>query len=362
MLVIFGCKPIAMNSYKKLNIFYFSGTGNAKKASEWIIELAKEKSIESELINIEHYKFSDDIHFDENTLIGICGPTHGFNFPPVVLHFLFRFPAGKAKVFILNTRAGMKLHKLFIPGLSGLAQYLAAIVLRIKGYKIVGMQPMDLPSNWISLHPGLKQKVVESIFHRCKKITYQFANKILSGGKVYKAFLSLPFDVAVSPISLLYYLIGRFAIAKTFIATDACTNCGLCEKKCPVDAIKNSKIRPYWTFDCESCMHCMNHCPERAIETALGFTVIIWWIAFSFVPVSLLKLVLDANLLGSNEPFWLTKLTYYFIMIGGGFFIVFLAYRLLHYLMRFKFFNKIITYTSFTKYKFWRRYKSTKSI
>ncbi|NJO92099.1 MAG: 4Fe-4S dicluster domain-containing protein [Chloroflexia bacterium] len=315
------------------------------------------------MINIDHYKFPEKIDFDEHTLIGICGPTHGFNFPPIVINFLFRFPnAGKANVFILNTRAGMKLYKLFLPGLSGLAQYLAAIVMRLKGYRIVGMQPMDLPSNWISLHPGLHQKVVESIFHRCKRITTRFANKILDGKTVYKALISLPIDLAIAPVSFGYYLVGRFAIAKTFIATDACTNCGLCEKKCPVGAIKNSEVRPYWTFDCESCMHCMNHCPERAIETALGFTAILWWIAFSLIPISLLKIILDANVFGVNEHFWLSKLIYYFIFIGGGLFIVFLAYRILHFLMRFTLFSKIITYTSLTKYKFWRRYKAPKNI
>jgi len=137
-----------MNNYKKLVIYYFSGTGNAKKAADWIIELAKEKGIETDLINIEHYKFAERPNFDKQTLIGFCSPTHGFNFPPIVINFLFRFPnVGKARVFILNTRAGMKLHKLFLPGLGGIAQYLAAIVLAIKGYKIVGMQPMDLPSN-----------------------------------------------------------------------------------------------------------------------------------------------------------------------------------------------------------------------
>lgn len=350
-----------MNPYNKLIVFYFSGTGNAKRTAEWIIGVAKDKGLETQLINIDHFKFETRPEYDEHTLIGFCSPTHGFNFPPIMMHFIFRFPrAGKANIFILNTRAGMKLHKLFLPGLSGLAQYLAAIVLRLKGYKIVGMQPMDLPSNWISLHPGLKQKVVESIFRRCKKITGRFAEKILQGKKVYKALLSFPFDLVIAPVSFAYYLVGRFAIAKTFIATDACTNCGLCEKKCPVGAIKNSKTRPYWTFDCENCMHCMNHCPERAIETAIGFTALLWWLAFSILPVWLLKLLLDNVFMDIGTNPITAQIIYYFLFIGGGLFTIFLAYRLLHFLMRFKFFNKIIGYTSLTKYKFWRRYKAPK--
>ena len=40
---------------------------------------------------------------------------------------------------------------------------------------------------------------------------------------------------------------------------------------------------------------------------------------------------------------------------------VFISYRILHFLMRYKFVKKIITYTSFSKYKFCRRYKAPKS-
>jgi hypothetical protein len=75
----------------------------------------------------------------------------------------------------------------FYPRLSGLAQLFPALVLLLKGYQIVGLQPMDLPSNWISIHPGLRQKVVDSIFQRCEKITKRFAEKILSGRKFIKA-------------------------------------------------------------------------------------------------------------------------------------------------------------------------------
>ena len=39
--------------YQKLIIYYFSGTGNAKRASEWIIDIAKEHELEAELINID---------------------------------------------------------------------------------------------------------------------------------------------------------------------------------------------------------------------------------------------------------------------------------------------------------------------
>jgi len=117
----------------------------------------------------------------DRTLIGFCSPTHGFNSPPILVKFIRKFPYVKnADVFILNTRAGLKLHKLFIPGLSGLAQILPALILKLKGYRIFGMQPLDLPSNWISVHPGLRKKVVNSIYHRCYRIVNSFALKMIS--------------------------------------------------------------------------------------------------------------------------------------------------------------------------------------
>lgn len=350
-----------MNQYSKLIIYYFSGTGNAKKAAEWIINEANNRGVVTELINIENYRFENKIQFDKQTLIGFCSPTHGFNFPPAMFHFILRFPSQKgASVFILNTRAGMKMYKLFLPGLSGITQYLSALILLFKGYKIVGMQPMDLPSNWISIHPGLRQKVVNSIFLRCRRITLRFANNILNGKKVYTAFWSLPFDLAIAPISIAYYLIGRFAIAKTFVANQSCNQCGLCVTDCPVNAIKMVDKRPFWTFDCESCMHCMNHCPKRAIETDLSFTIFFWWAVFSFSPFWLMKIITDFRIFPiTSESNW-AKLIHFLLQSLLGLLIIFWAYRLVHFLMKFSFFNKLIIYTSPSHYKFWRRYKAPK--
>lgn len=349
--------------YQNLSIFYFSGTGNARRTAEWIADEATRRGLSASCVNIEHFEIADMPPADQNSLIGFCSPTHGFNLPPVMLKFLWKFPGQKGTdVFIVNTRAGMKMGKIFLPGLGGVAQYYAALVLWAKGYKIKGMQPMDLPSNWISLHPGLRQKVVYSIFERCERISHKFTNKLLDGKRVYKALWSLPFDMAVAPIALLYFIVGRFALAKTFVATGKCTNCGLCVKQCPVKAIKMIRNRPYWTFSCESCMRCMNNCPERAIETTQSFTIALWWIIISIMAPWLISTIYDYDLINLNRQSFvfgiLDNLLTWFI----GLVAVWLGYEMVHYLMQFKVFDNLVAYTSFTKYKFWRRYKAPKNI
>ena len=158
-----------MSQINKLIIYYFSGTGNARQSAEWIAESMQHNNILAEIFNIAKKTEPEAISDSSGTLLGFCFPTHGFNAPPIMLRFLSQLPRtkNKTKVFLLNTRAGMKLSKLFTPGLNGLALILPAIILRLKGYRIIAYRPIDLPSNWISVHPGLKQTVINSIVGRC---------------------------------------------------------------------------------------------------------------------------------------------------------------------------------------------------
>ncbi len=345
-------------SYEKLLIYWFSGTGNAKYASKWISEYAKAAGVQTELVSLSEGKyFGKDIH-TKNTLIGFCYPTHGFNAPPAVLKFLKIFPRGKHDIFLLNTRAGMKISKIFTPGLSGLALLLPAVILKIKGYKIRAYRPLDMPSNWISLHPGLKREVVESIHARCKGIIKRFSGKILERKFVYRGLYALPLDLAIIPVSIGYYFYGRFALAKTFFANYKCNDCGLCYKNCPVKAIVKKDNRPFWTFNCESCMKCMNNCPQRAIETAHGFTALLWWLAFSLIPYALVKLLVEINIIPYSYYVQHLRLLINIIMVLSGLITIFLGYRILHFLLRYKPLNRFFTFTSFTSYRFWRRYRS----
>jgi len=348
------------HKFNKLIIYYFTGTGNAKQVANWIIEDAKTRGIETHLVNIGKPENIDDIEITKNTLIGFCYPTHGFNAPPIVLKQLWNFSKSKFNnnFFVANTRAGMKMGKLFTPGLSGIALLLPALILFLKGYKLIGYRSIDLPSNWISIHPGLKEKVVLSIFNRCKQITINFSDKILNGKKLLKGFWTLPIDLAISPIAVAYYLFGRFALSKTYIATDACNQCGLCVENCPVHAISMKDNKPYWSYKCESCMQCMNNCPQRAIETPHGFITIIWWFAFSILPLFILNFI--NNYVDAKS--FLNDIVYYVLFTITSFLVIFGSYRVIHFLMKFNLINKIIATTSLTSYRFWRRYKAPKNL
>jgi len=278
-----------------------------------------------------------------------------------MIKFISRYPKNSADaVFVLNTRAGMKLgRRWYIPGLSGIALILPALILLIKGYSIRAMRPVDLPSNWISLHPGLKPQVIRSLYARWEPKVKSFTLKLLDGKRVlYPLFRDLPWDLAIMPFAVGYYVFGRFMLAKTFIATRDCTGCMVCEKRCPTNSIRMISDRPYWKFTCESCMRCMNLCPHRAIETIHTVTGLLWYICWSLIPGFAVFWMLKEGILTLEHNRWIFSLVNYLVIVPVSFLLIGVSYRVLHYLMRFKTINRIILLTSFTSYKFWRRYKA----
>jgi Pyruvate/2-oxoacid:ferredoxin oxidoreductase delta subunit len=341
-------------STKKLLIFYFSGTGNSLNVARWMSSVASNKNIECTIFNISLFDKKSIKEISVDTVVVFISPVHGFNYPPVMLNFIAHFPKGNNKVILMDTRGGILIRNYNLPGLSGAAFLLSSIILKLKGYSIVGTKSVDLPSNWMSLHPTLSEKSVMKLHERHKAKVFDFGEKVLSGGKSFVPLHESIIDLIIAPIAIGYYLVGRFLFAKTFFSSSDCNNCDLCIKNCPVNAIIKIDNRPFWTFKCESCMRCMSNCPKRSIETAHGF--IISYCLFSSILTGLFFYCFNRWLF--VIPNSLAR-----FVIETALFILFLGliYRIVHYLMRFKFFERLMVYTSLTKYKFWgNRYKALK--
>ncbi len=337
-----------MDAVKKIKLFYFSGTGNAKRIALWFAEFAAKQNIRCQLYNISKTEIGTFEAFSPDELIMIISPVHGFNFPKIILNFIEHFPKGTNNIILMNTRGGMRIGRWVTPGLTGVAFLLSSFLLKRKGYKIKGQIPFDMPSNWISIHPVLGKKAVAFLHATNYSRAEKYSTKIFSGQRVFPAYRDLVQDILISPVSLTYYLIGRFAFAKSFYASPKCDNCDICIKTCPVNAITHVNGRPFWTFKCESCMKCMNFCPQQAIETAHGlFAALI--ILNGFITFLLYKGLLDFIQSGFAR----------FIISNIVFFILlWISYYIQHQLLKIKFVGKLISLFSFTHYKFWRRYKS----
>jgi Pyruvate/2-oxoacid:ferredoxin oxidoreductase delta subunit len=342
-----------MRQYRTVEIFFFSGTGNARNVA---LAIEQEAQVSGLAARVTDMATMDRIAAPTSkALIVFVSPVHGFNYPAIVLSFLLRFPRGRNAVALLNTRAGMKLGKWVTPGVSGVSLYLAALILKWKGYRIQALHPVDLPSNWMSLHPGLNAGTVDYLYDKAIPKARALARRLFDGQREFRCVKELVVDVLVSPVALLYFVIGRFVIAKTFYASKDCNRCGLCSQHCPVHAIQTRDGRPFWTFRCESCMRCMGNCPKRAIETAHGMCGL-WAVGFGFAFTAIFNLAAaNVSSLHHQAAYVLIKNSLLLLAIAIG-------YRLFHFLLRFAWFERLTVFTSLTKLPFWTRYKTSKRI
>lgn len=343
-----------MKNSDSLYLYYISGTGNARLTAYWIAEEAERRGFKTVVRQIDRLKNISMPAPDERSLTGFIYPTHGFNAAPIMLKFIAGFPRGAGReIFLANTRAGMKMYKLFTPGISGLALIVPALMLRLKGYRCIGFRPVDLPSNWISVHPGLKTRVIESIIAHWEPKVKKFASDILSGKKIYRGLYSLPVDLVLSPVAVAYYIVGRFFLSKTFVANDNCNNCGICIEECPTESITMVRGRPYWKMTCESCMRCMNICPKQAVETAHGMATGMIFLA-SAAYGWLAKTIIGLTGLAPSVWWWkgLSELLNIGLMIAAAY----LVYLIMHYAMHFRPLRAMVRFTSLTAIPGWRRY------
>ena len=337
-------------------IFYFSGTGNSRNVAIWLQRQLTKKGASVSLHAIADWlKTTDKVKTEGSTII-LCYPTHGFNAPPTIYHFLKRIRKGNVPIYLINTRGGLMVGKWNTPGLSGIALLWPAFLLKLKGYRILGMRSVDLPSNWMLLHPAIRSKTTNILHERWKPKVESIAQKIALHKRTYGGYFSFPLDILVSPISILYYAFGRFVLAKTFFASANCDGCELCVKQCPVGAIRMKGGRPYWTIRCESCMHCMSSCPIHAIETPHLWVVTIWSGFYILLPLLISHSPLIANIWTVKG--WQGEPLRLLLSCIVGYPFLWLSYLLLHWMLGFSPIRRFFTLTSLTHLRFWRRYRS----
>jgi ferredoxin len=345
---------------KNAVINFWSGTGNSYRVSTWMGKIAMENGLNARVISTDKSNPTEK-KGGNNSLLGIVFPTHAFTAPWHILKFVWNLPRGySTSAFCVATRAGLKFGPVFTPGISGSAPFIIALILMFKGYKVRGTMSVDMPSNWFSLHPIQGRKSQEAIISRGEDKVARFMERILSNNKVWFTINNLyemTWGIILSLISVAYLLFGRFFLAKLFFANKNCNGCGVCLQYCSVGAIKmwgKENPKPFWKYNCESCMRCATFCPHNAIEAGHLWGVILYFI--TAVPISAyLFSWLGGYIPGIRnlEGYWIgdiLNLIYYYPAI-------FVSYFIFNALIQIPAINWIFTHTTLTHLFFWGRYR-----
>lgn len=349
--------------YKTAIFYVMSGTGNTYRLACQMKAMARPHVPNLKIVMIEHAQAAPEATLSKDTLVGVLFPTHGFMPPWSMLKFLLRMPRQKgAAALCAATRGGVHIGSLTIPGAAGLATFIAALVMLLKGYRPRALFSLDMPSNFIIFHWGLHAKNIDAISTRANEKLVQLTPRIMQGGRIYwtrnnlwDALWAIGILWLYPPFPIVYLLIGKIYMAKLMFSNNRCVGCGRCARFCPNQAIEmhsvSNKKRPYWTYHCEVCLRCMGYCSKKAVEAGHSWAVLLYFLGtvplISYGLYRLQEIVF-------NRPMPTHLIVSIPLNYIDFFMALMLSYWAFWYLIRIPLVNTLFTYTTFTHY--YRRY------
>ncbi len=227
-------------------ILYFSATGNSKYVAERIAKAIGTKAISIQEVTDETLT---DVH-------GVVSPTYAWGIPSIVNEFLqsHQLKNHEGKCFYIATYGTT-------PGASW---YLAQEALQsgsdISFDAFFGVQ---MPDTWTPIFDLSDKEKVARINAKADAQIEEIIHLIQRGVTGNHMKSRLP-AVTGAVYPLCYDWMRH---TKHLVVTDDCVGCGLCEKKCPVQAIEMKNGKPVWIKEqCAMCLGCLHRCPKFAIQ------------------------------------------------------------------------------------------------
>lgn len=233
-------------------IFYFSGTGNSLDAAEQIAAATGENTADmAEALKTK--KLSFRIKNDEK--IGFVFPVYYSGVPSVVVDFIknVNIIADDCYVFCVITCGAS----------AAGADVMIKRLLKEINLHCDYMYSLKMPDNYVMLYNPMTREEAPKALNEAKAEIINVSediNALKKGG-----FNSGILGKAANGIMYRFYNLMRGT--KKFYCDETCISCGLCEKVCPVSAIKITDGKPLWTKSkCAHCAACISRCPVSAIQ------------------------------------------------------------------------------------------------
>lgn len=228
-------------------ILFFSATGNCKYIATRLGQAMGQEIVSIvDCIHKNKYTFKDE-------MIGIISPTYYWGLPNIVSEFLEKVSIQTKYLYFIATYGTT-------PGAIGYMANKAIQNRNIDAYYSVRMVDTWTPifdlSNpeKIAKYTKTTEKDVDDIICRVKE---HYTNKHM--------FPSTPAIFTKLFAQPLYD--KKACRTSNFHVLDNCIGCGICAKKCPVQAIKMQDKKPVWVKQkCTACLGCLHRCPKFVIQ------------------------------------------------------------------------------------------------
>lgn len=224
-------------------ILYFSATGNSKYVAERIAG-----AVGSETFPITDFDCSAPVSGD---IVGIVVPTYFWGLPSIVVDFLEKLRIGDCRYLFFVATCGTT------PGAT------AKMAEDILGHRFDAAFSVAMPDTWTpTFDLSDKEKVKKQL-----EAGNARTEKVAAAIKERKKGTFMRFAAPKIIGSFAYSFYGKGRRTSTLSVGDNCIGCGLCAKKCPVQAIEMREERPVWVKEqCTMCLGCLHRCPKFAIQ------------------------------------------------------------------------------------------------
>lgn len=233
----------------KIDIYYFSGTGNSLFVAKKIVE----KFEGSELISIP--KVVNKKVGIKGEVIGIVCPIYMYNIPLIVADFIRKIESAEY-IFLVYAGAGE-----LGGGIKDLLKIFASQKL-----KLSSIFNIPMPSNYTPY--GITPEDIQK--ERFSNINSKVGDivRIVKKGESYIDHSTTSFFKSYIHPGILYRMgYSRInQLDKSFTADEKCNGCSICQEVCPVSNITMKDNKPEWKNQCQQCYACLQWCPTESIQ------------------------------------------------------------------------------------------------
>ena len=231
----------------KQMILYFSATGNCKYVATRLAQATGQEMYSiADCIRNGQYDFSDGT-------VGIISPAYDWGLPSIVKEFLEKASFRTDYLYFAATYGT-------IPGAIG---YMANKAIRER--TIDAYYSVRMPDTWTPIFDlSTPEKVAKYTRHTESEI-----DRMIQGVRERRTNRHLRPRTPAIITKLIAEPLYNKKVRRTsnLHAENTCIGCGLCAKKCPVQAIAMRDGRPVWVKDrCVMCLGCLHRCPKFAIQ------------------------------------------------------------------------------------------------
>ena len=239
-------------------IIYFSATGNCRHTAEVIAQKTEDEA--KSILDFMNGREKTD--FRNEKRLGIIAPTYSWRLPSIVREFIQNTEITISHdtylyfVSTYGTTSGASIHEM-------------RRLLEDKNINIDSAYSIRMPDTWTPIFDLSDKHKVESINRAAESEIEAAACSILAGDRLNCMKRQMPaFTLAIA--GRIYDKMRR---TSNLYVESTCIGCGLCERKCPVKAIKIREGRPEWIKQqCTMCLGCLHRCPVFAIQYGRGKT------------------------------------------------------------------------------------------